>query len=181
MHIKLCLTVCQATFGQPLGQDDRFGSRMRHQSLSRGDWVFVCAAAALHLSEAKVGWLLPLPRCIDCGYLTPCYTPSAEHGNAYLHLAGPSLHMSKIIWVSWRWIGWRSRFSSYCFLAAFLHLFQDRLDGGVSVVCFVGLPVSWPAATIADWQVVKMSLCAYQKVGTQGWKALLSICFEAAR
>lgn len=39
---------------------------------------------------------------------------------------------------------------------------------------------SGPAATIADWQVVKMSLCAYQKVGTLGWTALLPIGFEAA-
>lgn len=170
MHIKLCLTICQARSRQPLGRDDRFQSRMRHQSLSHGDWLFVCAAVALHLSEAKVGWLLPLPLCIHCGYLTPCYTPNAERGNAYLHFTGPSHHMRNIIWVSWCWIGWceRSRFSSLVIasLAAFVHLFQDRLDRGVLVVCFVGLPVFWPAATIADWQVVKMSLCAYQKVGT---------------
>lgn len=150
MHIKLCLTICQARSRQPLGRGDRFQSRMRHQSLSRGDWLFVCAAVALHLSKAKVGWLLPLPLYIHCSYLTPCYTPNAESGNSYLHFAGLSLHMRNIIWVSWCWIGWcagvsRAGFCSLVIasLAAFVHLFQDRLDGRVLVVCFVGLPVFW--------------------------------------
>lgn len=148
MYIKLCLAICQARSRQPLGWVDRFQSRMRHQSLSRGDWLFVCATVALHLGEAKVGWLLPLPLHIHCAYLTPCYTPGAECGNAYLHMAGLSLHMHNIIWASWRWIGWcvQSRLSRLVIacLAAFVHLFQDRLDGRVPAVCFVGLPVFWP-------------------------------------
>lgn len=150
MHIKLCLTICQASSRQPLGRGDRFQSGMRHQSLSRGDWLFVCAAVALHLSKAKVGWLLFLPLYIHCSYLTPCYTPNAERGNAYLHSAGPSLHICNIIWVSWSWIGWfagvgRAGLVVWLFasLAAFVHLFWDRLDRGVLVVCFAGLPVFW--------------------------------------
>lgn len=143
MHIKLCLTICQARSRQPLGRDDRFQSRMRHQSLSCGDWLFVCAAVALHLGEAKVGWLLPLSLHIHCSCLTPCYTLNAERGNAYLHFAGPILHMRNIIWASWCWIGWCAGLVVWLLppLAAFVHLFQDRLDGGVLVVCFVGLPV----------------------------------------
>lgn len=148
MHIKLCLTICQAKSGQPLGRDDRFQSRVRHQSLSRGDWLFVCAAVALRLGEAEAGWLLPLPLHIHCSCLTPCYTLDAQRGNAYLHFAGPSLHTRHIVWPSCCWTGRRAGVSRAGLvvrllppLAAFVHLFQDGLDGGVLVVCSVGLPV----------------------------------------
>lgn len=188
MHIKLCLTICQARSRQPLGQDDRFQSWMRHQSLSRGDWLFVCAAVALHLGEAKVGWLLPLPLYIHCSYLTPCHTLNAQHGNAYLHFAGPRLHMRSIICMFWCWIGLGAGVSGAGLavwllppLAAFVHLFQNRLDGGVLAVCFVGLPV-FSSRCCDSWLTSgkDASLCLSKSLVQKEWKALLLICFEAA-
>lgn len=78
---------------------------------------------------------------------TLLYT-QCERGNAYLPSAGPSLHMHNIIWVSWGWIGWCANVKCcglvITSLAAFVHLFADRLDGGVLVVYFC-----WPACLLA--------------------------------
>lgn len=180
MHSKLCLTICQAKSGQPLGRDDRFQSRMRHQSLSRGDWLFVCAAVALHLSEAEAGWLLPLPLHIHCSYLTSCYTLNAQCGNAYLHFAGPSLCTRHIVWPCCCWTGRRAGVSRAglvvrLFLPSLLLSIYSKMGWMEDCWLFVlsACRSSLPAATVVDWQVVKMSLCAYQKVGT---KAFLLTC-----
>lgn len=111
----------------------------------------------------------PLPLRIHCGYLTPCLALNALRGNAYLHFTGPNLHMNSIIWVfqvpigKWGWSNSLVAASSCCF---FSYLFRDGFDGGVLFHRPACLCV--PTATLADWQVVKMSLCTNQKVGTQG-------------
>lgn len=112
----------------------------------------------------------PLPLRIHCGYLTPCLALNALRGNAYLHFTGPNLHMKSIIWVfqvpigKWGWSNSLVAASSRCFLAIYSEM------GSTEECCLFRRPACLcvPAATLADWQVVKMSLCTNQKVGTQG-------------
>lgn len=53
-------------------------------------------------------------------------------------------------------------------LAVFLAIYSEM--GSTEECCLFRRPACLcvPAATLADWQVVKMSLCTNQKVGTQG-------------
>lgn len=141
MYIKLHLAICQARPWQPLGLGDRFQSGMRHQSLSRCDWLFVCATAAppSERGEARPGWLLPLPLYIHWSCLTPCYTPAAECGNAYLHSAGPSLSHAQchLGVLAPAWAGGRS--SPSLIASALVRRFR-RGVGGVGGGCLFRRP-----------------------------------------
>lgn len=151
MHIKLCLTICQTSSRQPLGRGDRFQSGMRHQSLSHGDW-FICVCGDGPPSQRGEGWLIaPSPSqhslwLPDTMLYTQCWAwkclftlrwAKPPHAQYHLGVFRPNWSVCCCE---------RSRFSSLVIacLAAFVHLFQDRLDGGVLFVCFVGLPVFWP-------------------------------------
>lgn len=179
MHIKLRLTICQAGSRQPLGRSDGFQSRMRHQSLSPGDWLFVCAAMAPSVVVVR--------RLADCSPGLSSFIVAIWH-----HVIHPRCRAGKCLFTLRRaqpphvqyhlgvlLLNWlvcpseRGRFSSLVMesLAALVHLFQDGLDGGLLFV-LLARPSSGPRSydrwlTSGSDVVLCPSICWHLR-----WKAV---------
>lgn len=131
MHIRPCLTIYEASSWQPLGWviDFKEGWDINHCPMVI---ACLCVWRRPSISARRRLIALPLPPCIHCSYLTPCYTPNAKPGNAYLKLAGPNLQICYIIWVCWSWIGSVGCFSGLDIgsLAVFVNLYWGGWNVG---------------------------------------------------